>query len=111
MVKDGETAVIGGLIEARLDRGKTGTPCLSDIPAFGWLFKTTNDRDDKTNLMVFMTPRVARGVEDAKKIYDQKKVYMENEAQKALKAQEEEVIRKKAFEGDWGFGKPENESQ
>jgi hypothetical protein len=50
-------------------------------------------------------------VEDAKKIYDQKKMYMENEAQKALKAQEEEVIRKKAFEGDWGFGKPENESQ
>jgi general secretion pathway protein D len=105
-VKDGETAVIGGLIEARLDRGKTGTPCLSDIPGFGWLFKTTNDRDDKTNLMVFMTPRVARGVEDAKKIYDQKKLYMENEAQKALKAQEQEVIRKKAFEGDWGFDKP-----
>ena len=72
-VKDGETAVIGGLIEARLDRGKTQTPCLGDIPALGWLFKTTNDRNEKTNLMVFMTPRVARGVEDAKKLYDQKK--------------------------------------
>jgi general secretion pathway protein D len=110
-VKDGETAVIGGLIEARLDRGKTGTPCLADIPAFGWLFKTTSDRDDKTNLMVFMTPRVARGVEGAKKIYDQKKGYMDNEAQKALKAQEEEVIRKKAFEGDWGFDKSEGGKQ
>jgi general secretion pathway protein D len=107
-VKDGETAVIGGLIEARLDRGKTQTPCLGNIPAFGWLFKTTSDRDDKTNLMVFMTPRVARGVEDAKKIYDQKKGYMDNEAQKALKAQEQEVIRKKAFEGDWGFGNSED---
>jgi len=103
-VKDGETAVIGGLIEARLDRGKTGTPCLADIPAFGWLFKTTNDRDEKTNLMVFLTPRVARGVEDTKKIYDQKKGHMDNEAERALKAQDQEVIRKKAFESDWGFG-------
>jgi len=111
MVKDGETAVIGGLIEARLDRGKTGTPCLSDIPAFGWLFKTTNDRDEKTNLMVFMTPRVARGVEETKKIYDQKKGHMDKEAERALKAQEQEVIRKKAFESDWGFGKEEDRSQ
>lgn len=106
MVKDGETAVIGGLIEARLDRGKTSTPCLGDIPAFGWLFKTTEDRDEKTNLMVFITPRVARGVEDAKKIYDQKRGHMEKEAERALKAQEQEVIRKKAFDGDWGFDRP-----
>jgi len=106
MVKDGETAVIGGLIEARLDRGKTSTPCLGDIPAFGWLFKTTEDRDEKTNLMVFMTPRVARGVEDAKKIYDQKRGHMDKEAERALKAQEQEVIRKKAFDGDWGFDRP-----
>jgi general secretion pathway protein D len=111
MVKDGETAVIGGLIEARLDRGKTSTPCLGDIPAFGWLFKTTSDRDEKTNLMVFMTPRVARGVEDTKKIYDQKKGYMDKEAERALKAQEQEVIRKKAFEGDWGFDKSEDSKQ
>jgi len=111
MVKDGETAVIGGLIEARLDRGKTSTPCLGDIPALGWLFKTTNDRDEKTNLMVFMTPRVARGVEDAKKIYDQKKGYMDKEAERAMKAQEQEVIRKKAFEGDWGFDKPVDSQQ
>jgi general secretion pathway protein D len=111
MVKDGETAVIGGLIEARLDRGKTSTPCLGDIPAFGWLFKTTNDRDEKTNLMVFITPRITRGVEDAKKIYDLKKGYMDKEAERALKAQEQEVIRKRAFDGDWGFDKPEDSKQ
>jgi general secretion pathway protein D len=103
-VKDGETAVIGGLIEERLDRGKTQTPCLGNIPALGWLFKNTSDRDDKTNLMVFLTPRVARTAEEASKIYDQKRGYMNKEEQKALKAQEEEIIRKKAFEDDWGFG-------
>jgi general secretion pathway protein D len=97
-VKDGETAVIGGLIETKLDRGKTQTPCLGNIPAFGWLFKTTSDRDEKTNLMVFLTPRVARTPEEVKQIYDQKRGYMDKEAERALKANEEELIRKKAFE-------------
>jgi general secretion pathway protein D len=103
-VKDGETAVIGGLIEARLDRGKTQTPCLGNIPALGWLFKNTSDRDDKTNLMVFLTPRVARTPEEVNTIYDQKRGYMDKEEEKALKAQEEEILRKKAFEDNWGFG-------
>jgi general secretion pathway protein D len=97
-VKDGETAVIGGLIETRLDRGTTQTPCLGNIPAFGWLFKTTSDRDEKTNLMVFLTPRVTRSAEEVKKIYDQKRGYMDKENERALKANEEEYIRKKAFE-------------
>ena len=97
-VKDGETAVIGGLIETKLDRGKTQTPCLGNIPAFGWLFKTTSDRDEKTNLMVFLTPRLARTSEEVKQIYDQKRGYMDKEAERALKANEEELIRKKAFE-------------
>jgi general secretion pathway protein D len=97
-VKDGETAVIGGLIETKLDRGTTQTPCLGNIPAFGWLFKTTSDRDEKTNLMVFLTPRVARTAEEVKKIYDQKRGYMDKENERALKANEEEFIRKKAFE-------------
>jgi len=60
---------------------------------------------------VFMTPRVVRGVEDTKKIYDQKKGYMDKEAERAMKAQEQEVIRKKAFEGDWGFDKPVDSQQ
>jgi len=97
-VKDGETAVIGGLIETKLDRGKTQTPCLGNIPAFGWLFKTTSDRDEKTNLMVFLTPRLARTSEEVKNLYDQKRGYMDKEAERALKANEEELIRKKAFE-------------
>ncbi len=100
-VKDGETAVIGGLIETRLDRGTTQTPCLGSIPAFGWLFKTANDRDEKTNLMVFLTPRVVRNAEEARQIYGKKKEYMDKETERATKVQEKEVIRKKAFESEW----------
>jgi general secretion pathway protein D len=110
-VKDGETAVIGGLIETRMDRGTTQTPCLGSIPGFGWLFKTAGDRDEKTNLMVFLTPHVVRSPEEAREIYGKKKEYMDKEAERATKVQEKEVIRKKAFESDWGFGTGEEKKQ
>jgi len=110
-VKDGETAVLGGLIETRLDRGTTQTPCLGGIPALGWLFKTASDRDEKTNLMVFLTPRVVRNPEEAMQLYDKKKEYVDKEAERAMKVQEKEIIRRKAFEGDWGFEEPQDESK
>jgi general secretion pathway protein D len=97
-VQAGETAVIGGLIATTLDRGTTQTPCLGNIPAFGWLFKTTSDRDEKTNLMVFLTPHVIRGTEDAREIYGIKKDHIDAESMKARESQEKEVIRKKAYE-------------
>jgi general secretion pathway protein D len=97
-VQAGETAVIGGLIAETLDRGTTQTPCLGNIPAFGWLFKTTSDRDDKTNLMVFLTPHVIRDTEDAREIYGAKKDHIDAEAVKAREAQEKEIIRQKAYE-------------
>jgi general secretion pathway protein D len=97
-LKAGETAVIGGLIETTLNRGKTQTPCLGNIPALGWLFKNTSDRDEKTNLMVFLTPHVVRNIDEANQLYRLKKDYIDGEAEKAKKAQEEEVIRQKAYE-------------
>ena len=110
-VKDGETAVLGGLIETKLDRGTTQTPCLGSIPALGWLFKTASDRDEKTNLMVFLTPRVVRNAEEAMQLYGKKKEYLDKEAENAAKVQEKEIIRKKAFEGDWGFDTGEDRGQ
>jgi type II secretory pathway component GspD/PulD (secretin) len=61
--------------------------------------------------LVFLTPRVVRSPEEAKAIYGKKKEYMDKEAQGAIKAQDKEIIRKKAFEDDWGFGTDEDTSQ
>ena len=97
-LRAGETAVIGGLIETTLNRGKTQTPCLGNIPAFGWIFKNTSDQDAKTNLMVFLTPHVVRNVDEANQLYQKKRDYMDTEADKVKKAQEQEVIRQKAYE-------------
>ncbi|HYW09371.1 MAG TPA: hypothetical protein VE913_20590, partial [Longimicrobium sp.] len=60
LVKDGETAVLGGLSEAQRERSSGGIPLLSSIPFIGGIFgsKARGSRD--TELFVFLTPRVVR---------------------------------------------------
>ena len=58
LVKNGETLAIGGLIrdEERIQEDKV--PLLGDIPLLGFLFRSTNTRTDKVELVVFLTPRI-----------------------------------------------------
>jgi type IV pilus assembly protein PilQ len=60
LLTDGETAVIGGILV--LDRGQTITkvPFLADIPLIGWLFKSKAVREEKRELLIFITPRVVK---------------------------------------------------
>ena len=60
LLSDGETAVIGGILI--LDRGQTITkvPFLADIPLIGWLFKSKTVREEKRELLIFITPRVVK---------------------------------------------------
>ncbi len=60
LLSDGETAVIGGILT--IDRGYTmnKVPFLADIPLIGWLFKEKNMRDNKTELLIFITPKVVK---------------------------------------------------
>jgi general secretion pathway protein D len=60
VVLDGETVVIGGLLSDTFDDKVTKVPWLGDIPILGWLFKTTDTTVRKTNLLVFLTPRIVR---------------------------------------------------
>ncbi len=96
-VKDGETAVIGGLIENRIARGKTQTPCIGNIPVFGWLFKQVSDTDRKTNLLVFLTPHIIENPAEEKALYKKKKAYIDGEVKKATEVEDSEKIRKKSF--------------
>jgi general secretion pathway protein D len=97
-VKDGETAVIGGLIENRLDRGRTETPCLGGVPALGWLFKNTTDRDEKTNLLVFLSPRIVENPDENRQLYLDKKSRADSEMDRARNDNHIEPIRRKAIE-------------
>jgi general secretion pathway protein D len=73
IVKDGNTVVLGGLIDDSISETVFKTPCLGDIPLLGYLFKTTSRGGDKTNLFVFITPRVVENPAEAQAILDSKK--------------------------------------
>lgn len=60
LLSDGETAVIGGILI--IDRGQTiqKVPFFADLPLIGWLFKQKTMRDDKRELIIFITPRIVK---------------------------------------------------
>jgi len=65
MVEDGGIIVLGGLISDEATESKQQVPYLSSIPILGELFKTRGVRKTKTNLMVFIRPRILRDGIDA----------------------------------------------
>jgi type IV pilus assembly protein PilQ len=58
LVKNGETTVIGGLFIETETESEVGIPILRSIPVLGHLFKSTRKNKDKTELMIFITPRI-----------------------------------------------------
>ena len=75
-VRSGDTVVIGGLIENYSSDGIYKVPLLGDIPLLGWLFKYKSRAGDRTNLFIFITPRIIQKPEDATAIHQDKKDYM-----------------------------------
>ena len=73
IVKDGNTIVIGGLIDEFKDRSDYRVPCLGGIPGLGWAFKSASKNEDATNLFIFITPHIIENQEDARKVHDMKR--------------------------------------
>jgi general secretion pathway protein D len=62
------TLVLGGLIQDTLTLDDRGIPILKDIPVFGWAFRFTGRKIEKTELLLLITPRVVGTALDAGKI-------------------------------------------
>ena len=60
LADNGETVVLGGIYEQTTRTDVTKVPLLGDIPFLGNLFKTTSKRDEKTELLIFITPRIIK---------------------------------------------------
>jgi general secretion pathway protein D len=73
IVRDQQTVVIGGLIDDSATKSENSVPVLGKIPILGWLFKNKNDETIRTNLYVFLTPRVIKNPAEAQDIFQQKK--------------------------------------
>jgi type IV pilus assembly protein PilQ len=69
LVRNGQTAVIGGIYTSDETSAETGIPGLKNLPVIGWLFKNRSFSRDKNELLIFMTPRIlaadANGSEQA----------------------------------------------
>jgi type II secretion system protein D len=57
-VPNGQTIALGGLIVGKKDKTKNGIPILGDIPYLGNLFSTTTNKDDRSELMIFIQPTI-----------------------------------------------------
>jgi general secretion pathway protein D len=78
LVDDGGMLVLGGLIEDRLTESENKVPLLGSIPLIGELFRVRSTQKTKSNLMVFIRPRVLRTPEQAAFETNAKYQYMRN---------------------------------
>jgi general secretion pathway protein D len=76
IVRNNQTIVIGGLIDETTTISETKVPVLGDIPILGWLFRDKSDSTEKTNLYVFLTPRVIKNPDEAASVLQEKQKHM-----------------------------------
>lgn len=58
LVNNGETIVLGGIYQQSIISTISKVPLLGDIPYFGWMFRNSNNFNEKKELLIFVTPRI-----------------------------------------------------
>lgn len=71
-LQSGDAAVLGGLMQDTDTIEESKIPLLGDIPVLGWLFKSRKVTREKSNLMVFLSPKIIRNSQDHKKMVNVK---------------------------------------
>ena len=89
IVDDGQTIVLGGLIQDASNDAETRVPFLSNLPLLGGLFKQTGVRSNKTNLLIFLTPHIISTHDDVDRVTTHKQ----------QQAHRPEAIEQKLLEG------------
>jgi len=79
LIEDGGIVVLGGLIEDDMSKGESRVPFLGNIPILGLLFKTRNQTSSKTNLMIFIRPKIMRDANQAAYETELKYNYMQDQ--------------------------------
>lgn len=72
IVRDQQTVVIGGLVRDAVSTGQTKIPLLGDIPVLGVLFRQTQKKTQKTNLLLILTPHIIRDQDDLRAVFERK---------------------------------------
>lgn len=83
-VQDGDTIILGGIMRSTVTAKTRKLPILGDIPVLGELFKSRERQDVKTELLVFLTPRIVRTPEDAQRLRESEQSRLSEPSQKAV---------------------------
>lgn len=75
---DGQTAVIAGLLSEDDSNTNAKVPGAGDIPLLGWLFKNKEESNSKTNLLIFITPRVINSFAESTALANERKRMQHN---------------------------------
>lgn len=70
-VNNGQTVVLGGLISERMDRSRSGIPGLEQLPVFGDLFAHNDGTISRTELIIFIRPKIIRNGVDAARVAEE----------------------------------------
>jgi general secretion pathway protein D len=98
IVKDGNTIVIGGLIDELKNRSDYRVPCLGGVPGLGWAFKTVTNKHEAQNLFIFLTPHIVENQQDAKRVHDMKREQIDSVKEGSVKMRR--GLEKMIFEDD-----------
>ena len=60
LVNDGQTVVLGGILETERRETEQKVPFLGDIPGLGMFFRSKSRTDNKDELLIFVTPKILR---------------------------------------------------
>ncbi len=80
VVDDGDTIVLGGLIQDNSTETEQSVPFLGRIPVLGALFRYRENKKNKTNLMIFLRPVVLRGPEDGYRVTSDRYDYLRTQS-------------------------------
>ena len=60
MVDNGETIVLGGVYEQTKAKSVQRVPFFGDLPLVGWLFRSQFEQNNKSELLIFVTPKLLK---------------------------------------------------
>lgn len=72
-VEDGRMVVLGGIIKEDARKSSSMIPCLGKIWGLGWLFRAQKNQNQKTNLLIFINPRILKSEAAMEKITSEKR--------------------------------------